>query len=105
MPVATSGNTNNNGTTSFEFSASVLSQITDLVRNDVTNKLRQDIAEKLLRLGTDKADLLAEHDYLNDLVNLQKNKTQSTDIYTAAQFNNKLNLYLFHFLVSIYFSK
>lgn len=92
MPVATSGNTNNNSTTSFEFSASVLSQITDLVRNDVTNKLRQDIAEKLLRLGTDKADLLAEHDYINDLVNLQKNKTQSTDIYTAAQFNNKLKL-------------
>ena len=82
---------NNSSTVNLEFNGSILSQITELVRNDVTNNIRQDIAKQVLAYGNQKALLTAEGKYIQDLLlEANKKKEPGKEFYTVAEFRNKL---------------
>lgn len=80
-----------NSTVNFDFNESILSQITTLIRNDITNSIRRDIAKTLLTYGEEKAELVAEHEFIEDLLSNQKNNTTAKELLTPAEFRNKIN--------------
>lgn len=82
-----------NGQTSVnvEFNDSIFAQITNLVRNDVTNELRSAIAKKLIQHGDAKALVTAEMEYMTSLMRARQKKTAPVkELYSAAEFRKKL---------------
>jgi hypothetical protein len=77
-------------TVNLEFNDSVFSQIAELIRNDVTNTVRRDVAQKIIAYGEQKARIVAEKAYIQDLLDTQKKKTPIDELYSAAEIRSKM---------------
>lgn len=78
-------------TVNMEFNDSVFTQISTLVRNDVTNELRSEIAKKIISLGDQRALIVAEMEYITSLLRVRERKTAPIrELYTDAEFRAKL---------------
>ncbi|MBR2427153.1 MAG: hypothetical protein IKB16_10495 [Lentisphaeria bacterium] len=81
-----------NTTVNLEFNDNVLSQISELIRNDVTNTVRRDVAQKIIAYGEQKAAIVAEKEYIQDLINTQKAKTPIDELYSASEFRSRMTI-------------
>ena len=95
-PVRTPGATRNQKgdytTVNLEFNDSVFSQIAELIRNDVTNTVRRDVAQKIIAYGEQKARIVAEKAYIKDLIDTQKKKTPIDELYSASEFRSRMTV-------------
>ena len=91
-PGATMSQKSGHTTVNLEFNDSVLSQIAELIRNDVTNTVRRDVAQKIISYGERKAHIVSEKEYIQDLINTQRKKTPIDELYSASEFRNRMTV-------------